>query len=581
MDLIDFNTLRKNLKKDFSSLKKLRVAILGDSATQFLAQAVRGYGYERAYDLEIFEADYDQVDLQVFDERSAMYNFHPDFVIIFCSVRKLLKNFYNTPKDHRKNFAEKKAEWFSSIGEAISSRTHARIICMNFPAHDDSVFGNYANKVESSFTWQLRSLNMNLMKWAADKKNIFIADVAMLQSRFGNEIMSDPKMYLSADMIFSLDFIPHVAKSLVDIILSIDGTFHKCLILDLDNTLWGGIIGDDGIENIQIGDLGAGKAFTGLQLWAKQLKERGIIIAVCSKNDEKIAKEPFEKHPDMVLRMEDIAVFAANWESKIDNIKYIQSVLQVGFDSMVFIDDNPFERNIIREHLPAVTVPELPEDPAEYLDHLQSLNLFETASVSEEDEQRTKQYQKEAERNVAQRSFTSEKDFLESLEMVSVIKHFDKFSTPRIAQLSQRSNQFNLRTVRYTESEIETLSSSKEHIHLTFTLVDKFGDNGLIAVIILKKIKPDAWFIDTWLMSCRVLRRGMENFALNTIVKQVRDKGGKILIGEYIPTAKNIMVKEHYRDLGFKERNGQWQLDLEKYPERPCFIRADYQNGKE
>jgi FkbH-like protein len=373
-------------------------------------------------------------------------------------------------------------------------------------------------------------------------------------------------------MVLSIDILPEVAAKTVDLIGAMYGKFRKCVILDLDNTLWGGVIGDDGVENIQIGSLGIGKAFTEFQYWIKKLKNRGIILAVCSKNTESVAKEPFEKHPDMVLKLEDIAVFVANWENKADNIRLIQGVLNIGFDSMIFLDDNPVERQIVRENIPGITIPELPEDPADYLEYLYSLNLFETISFSNEDAERTKLYQVEAQRTVLQKKFTNEDDFLKSLDMISVVEPFNKFNTPRVAQLSQRSNQFNLRTVRYTEADIEALSANDNYATFTFTLEDKFGDNGLICVIILQKEDSDTLFIDTWFMSCRVLKRGMENFVLNTLVDFAKENGFKKLKGEYIATQKNEMVKDHYKNLGFAEENNSWILDVSAYENKKCFI---------
>jgi FkbH-like protein len=402
-------------------------------------------------------------------------------------------------------------------------------------------------------------------------KNLHILDYNLINAHYGRHFTFDPKVYYATDMILSIDILPVVAKHITDMILSLKGQFKKCLIIDLDNTMWGGIIGDDGLENIQIGDLGIGKAYTEFQLWMKQLKQRGIILAICSKNEEVTAKEPFEKHPDMVLSLEDIAVFVANWNNKADNIRYIQSILNIGFDSMVFLDDNPAEREIVRMNIPQITVPELPEDPSLYLDHLLKLNLFETSSFSEEDEHRTRQYQEEAGRAIAQQNFTNEDDFLRSLDMTSEVKGFNKFNTPRVAQLSQRSNQFNLRTVRYTESDIERLGNSPDHVTFSFTLKDKFGDNGLICVIVGEK-RQNELFIETWLMSCRVLKRGMENFNLNTLVDYAKANGFTKIVGEYIPTTKNMMVKDHYRNLGFKEAGKNWELDVNSYTSKKCFI---------
>jgi FkbH-like protein len=373
-------------------------------------------------------------------------------------------------------------------------------------------------------------------------------------------------------MVFSLDFIPAVAKSTVDIILSLSGKGKKCLILDLDNTLWGGIIGDDGVENIQIGELGIGKAFTQLQHWVKQLKQRGIILAVSSKNDHDIAKGAFDNHPDMVLKYEDFAVFQANWNNKAENIKLIQEFLNIGFDSMVFLDDNPFERNLVRSFLPEVTIPDLPEDPAEYLNYLSKLNLFETSSYSEEDSGRSDQYRVEFERSQVKKAFTNENEYLASLEMVSECKPFDDYSVPRVSQLTQRSNQFNLRTQRYSENDVKIIADSKDYLTLSFTLEDKFGHYGLISLIILKKEK-DSLFIDTWIMSCRVLKRTMENFVLNRIVNAAKHNGYSKLVGEFIPTAKNKMVKDHYKELGFTETEGKWILEVNNYTDKQTFIK--------
>jgi FkbH-like protein len=423
----------------------------------------------------------------------------------------------------------------------------------------------------------VRKLNYQLMQLAATHPNLFVVDLAALQSKFGRDTLFAPNVYVSTEMILSIDALPYVASRVIDVVAAIKGQFKKCLILDLDNTLWGGVIGDDGLEGIQLGHgLGIGKAFTEFQMWVKKLKQRGIILCVASKNNEDTAKEPFLHHPDMILRLDDIAVFQANWETKVDNIRTIQRILNIGFDSMVFLDDNPFERSMVRDNIPGITVPELPEDPGLYLEYLYSLNLFETASYSQADKDRTKQYQVEAQRVSLAKTFHNEADFLKSLAMVSTVEGFTKFNTPRVAQLSQRSNQFNLRTVRYTEEDIARLAADPTVIDLSFTLEDKFGDNGLIAVIIMRPQDADTLFVDTWFMSCRVLKRGMENFTLNTMVRRARAAGYKRIVGEYLPTPKNKMVEPHYPGLGFTPIEGaptaQYVLNLEEYQDRECYI---------
>jgi FkbH-like protein len=567
-----FQSLKKNLKKDFSTRKTIKMAVLGDSATQMYVQALRGYGYEAGYNFDVFEADYNQVELQVYDPESELYRFAPEYTLIIFCVNKLFNKFGTLPASEKTGFATGQIEHYQSLFKTIEKNMTTQIIFANFNEVNDGVFGNYANKTNSSFLYQTRKINYELMNLAQKAKNLFILDLNALQSHYGADFVMDNKIYVTTELFFKLDFLPVLAHHTVDIIQAIEGKFKKCLILDLDNTLWGGVIGDDGIENIQIGSLGIGKAYTEIQIWAKQLKQRGIILAVCSKNDEKNAKEPFEKHPEMVLKLEDISLFVANWENKADNIRYIQKVLNIGFDSMVFLDDNPFERNMVKTHIQDITVPELPEDPAEYLPYLRTLNLFETASYTEEDEKRTDKYRVEAKRVAAYEHYTNETDFLKSLNMVSKVEGFNGFNTPRVAQLTQRSNQFNLRTVRYTEQEIEKMAKDDNYVNLAFSLKDKYGEYGLISVVILRKLKKETLFIDTWIMSCRVLKRDMEKFVLNTLVEAAQAQNYRFIQGEFLPTAKNGMVKDHYKNLGFVKENGLWSLNVEKYEPHPCFI---------
>jgi len=568
---LDFAALKKNVKRDFTGFKNIRIAVLGDSATQLLVQAIRGYGYEEKIRFECFEADYDQIERQILDTSSDLYQFNPEYVLIFHSIQKFIGKFYMLDEPDKEYASEKAIDRIKNLYNTLFSALPCKIILSNLPDTDDNVYGNYFNKIKRSLGYQIREYNYKLMNICREYKNLFINDINMLQNRYGLSLVFDPKMYVNASMVYSLDFLPLLAKNSVDIINAISGRFRKCMIVDLDNTLWGGIIGDDGIENIQIGELGIGKAYTEFQQWLKQLKQRGIILAACSKNTEHIAKEPFEKHPDMVLKLDDFAVFAANWNTKVDNIKYIQSVLNIGFDSMVFCDDNPVEREIVRTYIPGISVPELPEDPAEYLLYLRSLNLFETATYSHEDTQRTKLYQQEAQRRDVQMNFKNEDEFLKSLHMVSSVKSFNSFTVPRVAQLTQRSNQFNLRTVRYSEEEISAISTSHEYFPLSFTLEDKFGDYGLISVLILKK-ENQSLFVDTWIMSCRVLKRTMEFFVLNTIVELAVMNGYDYIVGEYLPTAKNELVKDHYKDLGFTLENGRWKLDTRIYSNKITHI---------
>jgi len=565
-----FKDLKVNLKKDSSSFPIVKVALIGDTATQFLAVALKGMAIERGLALDLFEAEYNQIEYQVMDPGSELHQFGADYTIFFQSTHKFLEKFNKTKPEERNGIAEDRIAFVDMICQSISGK----IVYYNYPEIDDVVFGNLANQVKESFVYQTRKFNFELMNLAQRVPDLNICDLASIQNQIGRVTMFDAPIYTSTEMVLTIDALPMIASRTMDIICAAKGYFKKCLILDLDNTLWGGVIGDDGLEGIQLGHgLGNGQAFIEFQQWIKKLQERGIIIAIDSKNTESIAKEPFEKHPEMVLRLDDIAVFVANWQNKADNIRHIQSILNIGFDSMVFLDDNPFERNMVRENIPGVLVPELPEDPADYLEFLYGLNLFETVTYSTGDKDRTKQYQVESKRVLTQTNFANESEFLKSLDMVSVVEGFTKFNTPRVAQLTQRSNQFNLRTVRYTEGDIERLDNDKESHCFSFTLEDKFGDNGLIAVVIMKTFDNESLFIDTWLMSCRVLKRGMEEFTLDTIVEYARINGFKKIIGEYIPTAKNEMVADHYLKLGFEQIDKRYVLDLDNYKPTESFIK--------
>jgi FkbH-like protein len=574
--IITYIQLVKNCKKDTSNFAMKKLSVLGDCATQHISKAVQGYAVERELALNIFDTDYNQIIAQIFDSDSELYKFNPDYVLIIQCTEKLYEKYCETPNENRCSFADNVLTQIRGYWDKIHSMCKARILQFNFPEIDDKVFGSFADSTESSFVFQLRKLNFLLSDLAVQNKNVFIVDVLSLQNYVGRQQYFDPKLYYIAKMPIALEILPQVAKAVVDVICTLNGNFKKCIILDLDNTLWGGVIGDDGLSGIQIGELGLGHAFSDFQQWLKELKKRGIILAVCSKNDEVNAKEPFINHPDMVLRLDDISAFVANWDDKVSNIRSIQKALNIGFDSMVFIDDNSFERNLVKSMLPQIAVPDLPEDPALYLDFLRSLNLFETASYSSEDESRTKQYQAEFGRNISMQSFGSYDEYLQSLEMKAKCGPFEKFDYPRISQLTQRSNQFNLRTVRYTETEIAKIAESDKYITLSFSLKDNFGDHGLISVVILEKRDDDTLFIETWLMSCRVLRRGMEEFIINKIIDTADKNSFKSVIGEYIKTPKNAMVSDIYGRMGFRQMSDNTYIaDVNTFKKNKTYIKEN------
>ncbi len=352
------------------------------------------------------------------------------------------------------------------------------------------------------------------------------------------------------------------------------GRSAKCLVLDLDNTLWGGVIGDDGLEGIVLGQGSAlGEAYVEFQRWVLDQARRGVILAVCSKNDEANALLPFERHPEMLISRSDIAAFVANWEDKAANLRTIAQRLNIGTDSLVFVDDNPFERNIVRRELPQVAVPELPEDPAFYARCLADAGYFEALSVTAEDLERSRQYQANVQRETLRASATDLNGYLASLKMRLWAQSFDEVGLKRVVQLINKTNQFNLTTRRYSEAEVEAWIGNKSVLGLQFRLTDSLGDNGIISVIVGKLDDMDAkrMIIDSWLMSCRVLGRQVEITCLNILVARAKALGAAEIVGEYIPTAKNNMVREHYSKLNFlpvrEDPDGRsvWRLPLQQY----------------
>ena len=313
---IKFAEIRQNLKKDSSRYPSVKVALLGDTPTQLLHQALKGCAYERGLNSVIHEAGIGQIDAQIHDLTSELYQFAPDYVLVFESTQNLLARFYALPRNEQASFASAHLQHVAALGRALDSSPISRLIYCNIPELDDGVYGNFANKTRLSFSYQVRAVNLGLIDLALTTPNLFIVDLSSLQNEAGRRNIVSTTMYATTGFVYSVDVWPAVAERVLDIIESLRGKIHKAVILDLDNTLWGGVVADDGLENIQLGDLGIGKAFSELQAWLKQLKQRGILLAVCSKNYEHVARRVFQEHPDMILRFDDVAVFVANWETR-------------------------------------------------------------------------------------------------------------------------------------------------------------------------------------------------------------------------------------------------------------------------
>jgi FkbH-like protein len=574
---LDYFALAKEAKalNTSGAAKVIRIALLADCATQHLADIMRAIAARNNVQAQVYEGNYDGVDLEILDPNSALYAFNPQYVVILLSSEKLKAHLYAS--GDRRSFADETVGRLENLWSAFRAQSQATIIQSTFVLPSERAFGNYELKVADSVGSIFTEINYRLSVKAREAKNVLLNDVDFIAASVGRTEWFDARMWNMAKTPCRLEHLPLLAQSLLDTALAASGMFAKCVVLDLDNTLWGGVIGDDGLEGIALGEFDEGEAFVGFQTFIRELKRRGIILAVVSKNEHAAAVLPFREHPHMVLKEEDISVFVANWDNKADNIRLVQKTLNIGFDSLVFLDDNVFERNIVRQFLPDVVVPDLPEDPSLYLQTLAELNLFETASFSEADLQRAEQYREEAQRELTKTHFTNINEYLISLGMEIRLERFNAFNLPRIAQLMQRSNQFNLMTRRYGEAACEAMMSDPSVAPLTVKLADKFGDYGLISVVILKNAGSDLE-IDEYLMSCRVLQRGVESFTMNNIFSYAARQGAKRVTGHYLPTKKNDMVKGFFKSFGFEKiadgegGASQWALAVDAYQPRETFM---------
>jgi len=550
--------------------------LLADCATQQLANLIRALLGEVGLRAEIYEGAFDAIEMESCVSDSAMYRTRPDAVIVLNSAQALRAS-YSRQTAATTEFVEDHVARIVRVWDTINSHCSATILQSTFAMPPEVHFGNFELKISTSLRSSAGAINADLVKAARDRTGVLIHDIEAVASWVGRRHFFDDRAWDLWKAPCSLEHLPRIAKNIVDVLLALRGRVVKCVVVDLDNTLWGGIIGDDGLDGILLSAHGGGEgeSFVRLQLFLKQLRHRGILLAVCSKNDENTALVPFLQHPDMVLKREDISVFVANWDNKAAGIRRIRDELNIGLDSMVFLDDNPFERNLVRELLPEVIVPELPEDPSSFVAFLSQLNLFETTSFSSEDLQRAAQYQREVKRRESAAGCATVQDYLRSLDMQLVLGRFDRFHLPRIVQLMQRSNQFNLCTRRLTVSECEALMEDEAFLPLYATLTDRFGDHGLVSVAVLERNK-ESLMIRDWLMSCRVLARGVEQIMMNHVVAKAAQLSLTRVVGEYISTAKNGMVRDFFQQFGFTRASStgdQWTLDVAAYQPHETVIR--------
>lgn len=568
-DYINLMSLGRQAGKDGSGAAT-RVAILGFSTTQYYAAVLRGLGKATGLPLVTYESEYNTVQQTVLDERSGLYSFRPDLIVFVTAVQALRNVLLTADLSDRAAVVEREVEELTHAVRRVSAIPGVTVIVNEFVTPYERAWGNFSARVDGSLGNLVRRVNERLREIASETENVYTIDSDHVASWIGKRAWFDERLWFYSKSFCHPEALPAIAGQALDIYRAIKGKGLKCVALDLDNVLWGGTIGDDGLEGIRLGELGEGEAYVQFQLWLKELSARGIILAVCSKNDEDKAWEPFRKHPDMVLTEENISCFVANWNNKADNLRLIAKRLNIGLDSIVLLDDSPFERNLVRELAPEACVPELPADPAEYVPYLESLNLFEATQFSDEDRRRADFYRANTLRENEQAQFTDVNDYLASLNMEAIFEPFDEHHMPRIAQLVQRTNQFNLTTIRHTAAELAAFADDPDCLPFYVTLTDRFGDNGLVSVVIGRR---DGAVLDmtTWLMSCRVISRRLEEFTLDQLVELARAGGIAAVRGRYAPTPKNNIVATHYEKLGFRlvdqaaDGSSTWELRVDDY----------------
>jgi FkbH-like protein len=559
-----------------------RLGLIGDGTLSLAAQAIIGSGLRHGLLIEVVEGAYSSAVQEAVDRTSALHQAGLDFVLLSGDARLLGLDEAAASADAASAKVESAFARLKLIAEGLRPSVASSILVQTVAPLFEPLFGSYDRLEPGSSYSMISALNARIADWARDGQ-VVLVDVARLAGSVGIENWDDPRHWHASKLSFAPAMLPVYADVVARTIAAVRGRSKKCLVLDLDNTLWGGVIGDDGVEGIVLGQGSAvGEAFLAVQRMARELRGRGVVLAVCSKNEDDAARKPFREHPDMLLREDDIAVFQANWTDKAANLRAIAKTLNIGVDALVFLDDNPAERAQVRRELPLTAVPELPDDPAFYPRILAAAGYFEAVSFSQEDRERAAYYQANAERAAALAATDDIDGYLRSLDMVCEIGRVGPLTRPRVAQLINKSNQFNLTTRRYSEQEVQAMEADPAKHVIQVRLKDSFGDNGIISVIIADKA-AQAWEIDTWLMSCRVLGRRVEEAVLAHLAKAARASDVAVLIGRYIPSAKNRMVAEHYRKLGFAEVEAPaeggsvWRLDLGEYvsPDLPMRLHDD------
>lgn len=566
--LANFINKARRENKDLNPLVPFRLAVLSNSTSDFVIPALVASAARHGIALEIIQHAYDHVAQECLTPDSKINSSKADAVLFSLDYRALPLKLSLGDTETASATVQGAMGYLQALREGLKTNSNPVCIFQTFAPPPETLFGSLDVALPGTLKNLINGMNRELREFVSGSGDVLL-DVAGLAATVGLADWHNPQLWNMAKFPFSDELLPLYADHVARTIAAIRGKSRKVLVLDLDNTVWGGVIGDDGLSGIEIAQGDArGEAHLAVQRLALELRQRGIILAVSSKNTDEVAREPFEKHPEMLLKLEHIAVFQANWNDKATNIRAIAEELSLGLDSIVFLDDNPVERGLVRTLLPQVAVPELPEDPAYYTRTLSAGGYFEAIAFASEDLKRAGFYQDNAKRATLQKSVGGVGAYLASLDMTITFQPFDATGRARIVQLINKSNQYNLTTRRYTDPEVAEAENDPEVFTLQVRLADIFGDNGMISVVICRPSEPGVWEIDTWLMSCRVLGRKVEHMVLQEMLKHAQAAGIRTLSGAYRPTDRNKLVVDHYAKLGFskviEDESGltRWELPV-------------------
>lgn len=573
-------SLKRRLLEENTARIKKKIAVLGGSTTHDVVRILELFLLNQGIEPEFYESEYGMYWEDAMFGNEELNAFAPDMIYIHTSLRNLRS--FPEPSDSREAVEEKlAAEYgrFETMWEKLAQERQCPVIQNNFEYPYFRLMGNQDGADIHGRTYYVNEMNRRFAAYAQEHQNFFINDINYQSAVYGLDEWSAPEYWHMYKYSLCLKAIPWLAHNVANIVKSVFGKNKKSLVLDLDNTLWGGIVGDDGPENLEIGqETNMGQVFAEFQSYVKLLKDYGVMLNVASKNEEENALAGLN-HPAGVLRPDDFLLIKANWEPKSLNIEQIAQQLNILPDSLVFADDNPAEREIVRQQTAGVTAPEIGR-PEDYIRVLDRGGYFEVTSLSDDDRKRNEMYQANLKREQQQASFADYADYLRSLEMTGVVRPFESVYMGRIAQLTNKSNQFNLTTQRFTQAQIEQMAADEKYITLYGKLADKFGDNGVVSVVIAEK-DGDCAHIRLWLMSCRVLKRDMELAMLDGLTERCLAEGISTLYGYYYPTAKNNMVREFYGQLGFEKisedeaGNTGWKLSLTGYENKNHVIEVE------